>query len=345
MSFAKAFGKAIQRSIEVARDETARVMRMEVSPSSKEQRFLKIYSLTSSKELENFATGADSDMGGLSQCRLAIDEKDGKGRFFGTISSQVPRGVKIERSGYAGFRNRHRPTLFGHQTWDTTVHPFLALRVRNNLAKRLPDQASTDDSSNLGKDQYAASPTSLRAALHANDPSGPAASRAIHALGLGRKEPLGPKFYVNIQTDGPVTSDLYQHRLFFDENKGSEWQTVLIPFDDFILTNTGQVSPSQVSMMREKIRTVGISVILESPSPPSAQNPQSQSSSSPPQILQRQSRNTEEDDWARDGSLRTFVHGEAQRGSKRGQTFNFDIGLEAVYAVADVEEAARVWET
>ncbi|CCF53246.1 hypothetical protein NDA11_006644 [Ustilago hordei] len=327
MSLLKSFGQALQRSVEVARDETAKMMRMEISPTSKNQGALLIYAMTQPSHLSNFATGSDSDIGGLSQCRLGLDESS-RGRFYGTLSSQVPRGGKIEKSGYAGFRNRNRPTLFGNQCWDTTVHPYLALRVRNRLAKKpivTADKNEKVDSSGG---------SGLRAALHASDPSGPAASRAIHALGLGKKELPGPKFFVNVQTDGPVTSDLFQHRLYLHENKGSDWQTVIIPFDDFVLTNTGQVSNSQVSMMREKIRTVGISAVLDVPVPPSASKPPSKDA--PPSTLSRSSRKEGEDDWAVDGDFK--LDGEEVRGSKRGTTYNFDLGLESVYAVGELEE-------
>ncbi|KAN0063156.1 hypothetical protein ACQY0O_004320 [Thecaphora frezii] len=345
MSFAKAFGQALQRSLEVAKDETARMLRMEISPNSANQGPLLIYALKSQQHLANFATGADSDIGGLSQCRLGLDEA-GIGRFFGTLSSHVPRGAKIERSGYAGFRSRNRPTLFGNQCWDTTVHPILALRVRNRLAKGLlqPGAAADATVSSSSSASGAASTSgghSLRAALHANDPSGPAASRAIHALGLGRKEPPGPKFFVNIQTDGPVTSDLFQHRLYLDESKGSDWQTVLIPLDDFVLTNTGQVSSSQVSMMREKVRTVGISAVLDVPTPPSASS--APKKDAPPSSLSKPVER--EDDWAVDGDLRNDHPEAAVRGSKRGTTFNFDLGLEAVYAIGELEEAERLFDT
>ncbi|SPO23324.1 related to complex I intermediate-associated protein CIA30 precursor, mitochondrial [Ustilago trichophora] len=333
MSLLKSFGQALQRSVEVARDETAKMMRMEISPTSKNQGALLIYAMTKPAHLSSFATGSDSDIGGLSQCRLGLDESS-RGRFYGTLSSQVPRGGKIEKSGYAGMRNRNRPTLFGNQCWDTTVHPYLALRVRNRLAKKPINSAEKSEKSQ----DTSAGGSGLRAALHASDPSGPAASRAIHALGLGRKELPGPKYFVNVQTDGPVTSDLFQHRLYLDESKGSDWQTIIIPFDDFVLTNTGQVSNSQVSMMREKIRTIGISAVLDVPVPPSASKPPSKDA--PPSALSRSSRRTEEeDDWAVDGDLRADGGEDGPvRGSKRGATYNFDLGLESVYAIGELEE-------
>ncbi|KAF9561963.1 complex I intermediate-associated protein CIA30 [Agrocybe pediades] len=66
-------------------------------------------------------------------------------------------------------------------------------------------------------------------------------------------------YFVNIQTDGPVSSDLWQHRLYFQ--KKNQWEDVLIPFDNFVRTNSGEMSQTQISMYREKIRTVGISIL------------------------------------------------------------------------------------
>lgn len=243
MSALKSLGKALSRTVEAARKETVKsksthvqpfvvltslttwchtVMRMETTPSSKTQGPLAIYSLRSQGDLEQFATGSDSDLGALSQCKLGLDES-GRGRFYGTLSSQVPRGAKIERSGYAAFRNKNRPMLFGNQTWDATLYHYLALRVRNRLAKKSLN-AADEDARKVDNNSR------LRAALQAQGANGPSASRAIHALGLDKKELPGPKFFVNIQTDGPVASDLYQHRLYLDESKGSDWQTVLVGF-------------------------------------------------------------------------------------------------------------------
>ena len=121
-------------------------------------------------------------------------------------------------------------------------------------------------------------------------------------------------------------------------------ETLQIPFDDFVLTNTGQVSNSQVSMMREKIRTVGISAVLDVPVPPSASKPPSKDA--PPSALSRSSRastEAEEDDWAVDGDLRGGEE-EPVRGSKRGATYNFDLGLESVYAVGELDELDGVFQ-
>ncbi|BGP13475.1 hypothetical protein JCM10213_001799 [Rhodosporidiobolus nylandii] len=75
----------------------------------------------------------------------------------------------------------------------------------------------------------------------------------------------GMRYFVNIQTDGPVRSDLFQHRLWLpapaDDSAPHEWTDVLIPFSDFTLTNSGDLSGQQVGMLRTGVRTVGISVL------------------------------------------------------------------------------------
>ncbi|KAF9507699.1 hypothetical protein BS47DRAFT_1366462 [Hydnum rufescens UP504] len=106
------------------------------------------------------------------------------------------------RSGYAGFRNRVRTTLFGNITDDLTLHNYLALRVR---------------------------------------PAGDPRTRTA--------------YFVNIQTDGPIPTDLWQHRLYLPENSsGNTWESVIIPLESFVLTNAGETASEQLSMMRSRIR-------------------------------------------------------------------------------------------
>ncbi|KAG0705726.1 complex I intermediate-associated protein CIA30 [Suillus ampliporus] len=79
-------------------------------------------------------------------------------------------------------------------------------------------------------------------------------------LRLGGDPRLRNSYFVNLQTDGPITTDLWQHRLYFQRNDGG-WEDVFIPFENFILTNTGELVQYQIAMMRERIRTVGISLL------------------------------------------------------------------------------------
>jgi len=181
-----------------------------------------LFTFNSKADIAQYATGCDSDVGGTSTVNLDLDEStvnknDPKsslvagrptGRFWGEMSLAVRPGYQNRvRGGYAGFRSKPRPTLFGEMTEDVSNHRYLALR--------------------------------LRAAGHPRTRN---------------------SFYVNIQTDGPITSDLWQHRLFFHRDDGG-WEDIFIPFDNFVLTNSGEVAQSQITMYRERIRTIGISLL------------------------------------------------------------------------------------
>ena len=75
----------------------------------------------------------------------------------------------------------------------------------------------------------------------------------------------GRKYFVNIQTESIVYTDLHQHRLH--AQKPGEWETVLIELHAFVRTNHGEVVEPQAEMMRQKIRTIGVSLTDRIPGP------------------------------------------------------------------------------
>lgn len=75
----------------------------------------------------------------------------------------------------------------------------------------------------------------------------------------------GRKYFVNVQTESIVYTDLHQHRLH--TRKPGEWETVLINFSAFVRTNHGEVVEPQAEMLRQKVRTVGVSLIDRVPGP------------------------------------------------------------------------------
>ncbi|ODV95789.1 hypothetical protein PACTADRAFT_2100 [Pachysolen tannophilus NRRL Y-2460] len=67
------------------------------------------------------------------------------------------------------------------------------------------------------------------------------------------------KYFLNIQTDNPSRTDLFQHRIFL--NNPGKWETVIIPLDDFVLTNRGRLANQyQSEMERERIKSIGIGI-------------------------------------------------------------------------------------
>jgi NADH dehydrogenase [ubiquinone] 1 alpha subcomplex assembly factor 1 len=75
----------------------------------------------------------------------------------------------------------------------------------------------------------------------------------------------GRKYFVNVQTESIVPTDLHQHRLY--ARRPGEWETVLIKWNDFVRTNHGVVVEPQAELLRQKVRTVGIGLIDRVPGP------------------------------------------------------------------------------
>jgi len=75
----------------------------------------------------------------------------------------------------------------------------------------------------------------------------------------------GRKYFVNIQTESIVPTDLHQHLL--PCYSPGEWETVTIPFSAFVRTNYGMVVEPQKEMLRQKIRSFGIGLTDRLPGP------------------------------------------------------------------------------
>ncbi|KAF2643443.1 CIA30-domain-containing protein [Massarina eburnea CBS 473.64] len=75
----------------------------------------------------------------------------------------------------------------------------------------------------------------------------------------------GRKYFVNVQTESIVPTDIHQHRLH--SKTPGEWETILIKWNEFVRTNHGQVVEPQRDMMTQKVRTVGMALIDRIPGP------------------------------------------------------------------------------
>ncbi|ORY11537.1 complex I intermediate-associated protein 30-domain-containing protein [Clohesyomyces aquaticus] len=69
----------------------------------------------------------------------------------------------------------------------------------------------------------------------------------------------GRKYFINLQTESIVPTDIHQHRLY--SKTPGEWETVLIKLSEFVRTNHGQVVEPQREMLTSRVRTVGIGLI------------------------------------------------------------------------------------
>lgn len=66
------------------------------------------------------------------------------------------------------------------------------------------------------------------------------------------------KYFINVQAETPLVTDIFQHRLFL--KTPGQWETVVVPLSDFILTNWGVIQ-QQEPMDLQHVRTIGIGLI------------------------------------------------------------------------------------
>ncbi|KAF9493421.1 complex I intermediate-associated protein CIA30 [Pleurotus eryngii] len=238
----------VNRSSQVLRDNLAKILLMQGADApSRAPRSL--FTFNTPQDISQFATGSDSDIGGLSTVNFDFIEDEtvngpigrvnrptppsskngaqppvGTARFWGTMSLRIPstpaaNKPRITRSGYAGFRNKARPSLFGNITEDLSSHDYLALRLR---------------------------------------PSGNPITRT--------------SYFVNIQTEDGIGMEVWQHRLMFKNQdvpeeellrvKDGGWEELYIPFNNFVLTHAGEISlQSKPTIRREKVKSIGISIL------------------------------------------------------------------------------------
>lgn len=66
------------------------------------------------------------------------------------------------------------------------------------------------------------------------------------------------KYLVNIQANTPLVTDLFQHRLFL--NHPGEWETVVVPLNDFVMTNYGVIQDGS-ELNKAEVKTIGIGLL------------------------------------------------------------------------------------
>ncbi|KAI8982710.1 complex I intermediate-associated protein CIA30 [Trametes punicea] len=218
----------LNRTSKVLRDNASRILRMQGADEPSRAPKL-LFTFNTHEDIAQFATGCDADVGGTSTVHLELDESTARHSSAGKVKPPSPHEVIV---------NRPTGKFWGEMR--LAVKPGFEGRIRGGYSgfrsKPRPTLFGemTEDVSNH---EYLA----LR----------------VRARGHPRTR---NSYFVNLQTDGPITTDLWQHRLFFRRDDGG-WEDIFIPFKDFVLTNAGELVPHQVQMYRERIRTIGISLL------------------------------------------------------------------------------------
>ncbi|KAI0787994.1 complex I intermediate-associated protein CIA30 [Fomes fomentarius] len=216
----------LNRSSRVLRDNASRILRME-GANEPSRTPMTLFAFNSREDIDQFATGCDADVGGTSTVNFALDESTAK-----------PRIPEKSSSPHEVILNRATGKFWGEMS--LSVRSGLEGQIRGGYAGFRSKPRTTlfgEITEDVSNHEYIA----LR----------------VRALGHPRTR---NSYFVNLQTDGPITTDLWQHRLFFRRDDGG-WEDIFIPFRDFVLTNAGELVPHQVQMYRERVRTVGISLL------------------------------------------------------------------------------------
>ncbi|TCD61845.1 hypothetical protein EIP91_007835 [Steccherinum ochraceum] len=216
----------LNRSSKLLRDNSSKILRMQGADEPSRAPKL-LFEFNAKEAVEQFATGCDADIGGTSSVHFELNETPTK-----------PEGL----AALAGANYSPRPTAKFWGEMRLGVRPELREQIRGGYAGFRSKARYMFCFHGVNADYVS---------LH-------------EYLALRMRAGGSPRtrnsYYVNIQTDGPVTTDLWQHRLFFHRDDG-EWEDVFVPFNRFVLTNSGEIQPEQLEMFRERVRTVGISLL------------------------------------------------------------------------------------
>ncbi|KAK6906752.1 hypothetical protein L486_04523 [Kwoniella mangroviensis CBS 10435] len=238
------------RSIDLLRRSTAKVVQSEPTPTALPST---IFSFDSSHppvdKIDQFGLGSDIEVGGLSTCNLALipssssapsspppptSNGDDEGAessyshmaFYGYLSTKIPQSKLGQiRTGYAGFRNISKPTLFGQDNWDLELYSHLKVKVGYRGWEGWRNRWVL----NIGIDGR---PKSDVFQHRLELPPTPSSSSS--------KIPLDP---------------------FAFPSQPTSFSTLYLPLSSFVLIKKGVISHSPIPMPKSSIRTIGFALL------------------------------------------------------------------------------------
>ncbi|KAL4862933.1 hypothetical protein BDV12DRAFT_178184 [Aspergillus spectabilis] len=210
-------------------------------------------------------TMADRAVGGFSTASLDYIPADSStntpahARFHGSISTKLPNNWRVERTGYAAFRNQDRGLwLFGRLYWDVDTYAFLALRVKSD-GRRYTVNIQTDSIVETDIHQH------RLYTRHHRVRESPSTSfdKQLSYSSSEAEEPSESSDTMYPNGMPPSLSDIPPPSTIMSSatatTSGSTgWETILLPFNSFVRTNHGLAVEPQTSIIRQRVKSVGI---------------------------------------------------------------------------------------
>ncbi|KAJ9372506.1 hypothetical protein DTO282E5_2833 [Paecilomyces variotii] len=197
-------------------------------------------------------TFADRAVGGYSTANLDYvpanpsTNTPAHARFHGSISTKLPPNWRVERTGYAAFRNKDRGFwLFGRLFWDIDPYAYLALRVKSD-GRRYTVNIQTDSIVETDIHQHRLYTRHHIRQAHLPSPLSAATEASERGAAPAALSDIPPESTILSSSNSVTTSG------------STGWETVLLPFNAFVRTNHGFVVEPQTSLLRQRVRSVGI---------------------------------------------------------------------------------------
>ncbi|KAF3482319.1 uncharacterized protein GIQ15_05078 [Arthroderma uncinatum] len=230
---------------------------------------------TKESAVQSCKTMADRAVGGYSTASLDYVPADpatnmpAHARFHGSISTKLPKDWRIQRTGYAAFRNQDRGFwLFGRLYWDIDPYAFLALRVKSD-GRRYTVNIQTDSIIESDIHQHRLFTRHHRIFNRPTDHLTSSTITPEESL----SEPESEYDFPSTTTSSPshipaaladfpppeeaptTTTSSY----ITNPQPGSTgWETILIRWSDFVRTNMGTVIEPQTGLLRQRVKSIGI---------------------------------------------------------------------------------------